>query len=45
MDRQDDFTRRFIDIGNDVSNQGPKEPLARAHSYPWRVPRGIEIVG
>jgi hypothetical protein len=44
MDRQDNFARSVIDIGDDVGNQGPQEPLARAHSYPRRGPGGIEIV-
>jgi hypothetical protein len=44
MDREDNLARRFIDIGDDIGNQGPQEPLARAHCHPWCVPRGIEIV-
>ena len=44
MDRQDDLARRFIDIGDDVGNQGPQELLARAHGHPRCIPRGIEVV-
>ena len=45
MDRQDDLARRLVDIGDDVGNEGPQEPLASAHADDWRVPGGFEIVG
>ena len=43
MDRQDDLARRIVDIGDDVGDQRPHEPLARAHRDPRRIPGGIEI--
>jgi hypothetical protein len=45
MDRQDDLARRLVDIGDDVCNEGPQEPLASAHADDWRVPGGFQIVG
>jgi len=45
MDRQDDLARRLVDIGDDVGNEGPQEPLASTHADDWRVPGGFEIVG
>jgi hypothetical protein len=44
MDRQDNLTRRVIDVDDDVGDQGPQEPLARAHCHSRRIPRGTEIV-
>jgi hypothetical protein len=29
MDRQDDFARGFVDIGDNVDDQGAQQPLAR----------------
>ena len=40
----DTFSSRFVDIGNDVGDQGAQKPLARAYGHAWRVPCGIEIV-
>jgi hypothetical protein len=45
MDRQDDLARRLIDVGNDVRDEGPEQPLTGAHGYARRVPGGLEIVG
>ena len=45
MDRQDDLARRLVDVGNDVGDEGAKQPLWRAHRHAWRVPCGLEIVG
>jgi hypothetical protein len=44
MDRQDDFARRLVDVGDDVGDEGTQQPLAGAHRYAWRVPCGLEIV-
>ena len=33
MDRQDDLARRLIDVGNDVRNEGPEQPLTGAHGH------------
>ena len=45
MDYQHDFARRFLDIGDDVGDQGAQELLARAHGHPGRVPSRAEIIG
>ena len=45
MDRQDDLTRRLVDIGDDVGDQGTQQPLACAHCDTRRVPCELEIVG
>ena len=34
MDRQNDFARRVVDIGNNVGDEGAQELLARAHGTP-----------
>jgi hypothetical protein len=39
MDREDDFPRFVIDIGDDVSNQGSQQLLTSAHADFGRVPR------
>ena len=31
VDRQDDFARRLVDVGNDVRDKGSEEPLTGAH--------------
>jgi hypothetical protein len=43
MDRQDDLARGFVDIGDNVGDQGAQQPLARAHSDAWGIPCGVEI--
>jgi hypothetical protein len=45
MDRQNDLARGFVDIGDDVGNQGTQQSLARAHGDARRVPCGVEIGG
>jgi len=39
MDREDDFARFFIDINDDVGNQGSQQLLTCAHADIGRVPR------
>lgn len=45
MNRQNDLSSLFIDVGNDVGNQRSQKLLASAHGDVWRIPRGVEIVG
>ena len=44
MDLQHNLARRFIEIGDDLLNQGPYDPLARSHGGRWRIPRALQIV-
>jgi len=45
MDRQEDFTSRLVDIGDDVGDEGAQELLAGTHCDVRRVPRGVEVGG
>ena len=45
MDRQNDFARRLVDIGDDVGDQGPEQPLASPRGHSRCVPGGLKIVG
>ena len=45
VDRQDDLARRLVDVGDDVGDQRPQQPLARARRDARRGPCGGEIVG
>ena len=38
VDRQDDLTRRLVDIGDDLDDQRTKQLLARAHGDARRIP-------
>ena len=35
----------FVDVGDDVGDEGAQEPLTRTHGHARRIPRGIEILG
>ena len=45
VDHEHDFARIFVDIGDDVRDQGTHKPLAGAHAHARRVPGGLEITG
>jgi hypothetical protein len=45
MNHQDDLASLFVEVGNDVLDQGPGEPLASPHGGGWRTPRGLQVVG
>jgi hypothetical protein len=45
MDRQDDLARGFVNVGNDIGDEGTQELLVCAHAHAWRVPCRFEVIG
>jgi hypothetical protein len=45
MDCQDDFTGGFVDVGNDIGDEGAQESLARPHRDAWCIPSHGEVFG
>jgi IstB-like ATP binding protein len=44
MDRQDDVTRRLVNVGDDVDDKGAQELLTSAHGNVGSFPCGAEVV-
>jgi hypothetical protein len=44
MDRQDDVTRRLVNVGDDVDDKGAQELLTSAHGNVGSVSCGAEVV-
>jgi len=45
VDCQDHFTRRVVDIGDNVDDEGAQKLLTRPHRDVGRVPCGVEVLG
>src|SRR3954453_15392641 len=45
VDHEHDLARGLVDVGDDVRDQGPHEPLAGAHRRAGRVPSGLQVAG